>query len=402
MMNSRSPLSENAPPRLSLQHPMYDQAQAKALADAYDKSQLQKLGASRRASENSPRSDGSPRVVPRSPFASTTSESSPNSRSGIETKIPLQLKPLSVPEIKQSSYGLNPFTRHGSVSQSAISPGNLSPFGQHHAFDHRSPNEARDPTIPSIRRTMSGSGLSDDASSSANRSERGSYDGGIFRDDEDMGIDDTSRFKQLNIDDGPGNHYGGLSPGLPGGQTAGQKRRRALSPPPDGGTPPLNTVGSTSDLFTRRVSNSRVSPGPMRFHSHNPSISSTSSVRHGSHASTLSVAASSITSMNSYGRLSPGGLSPGAISPGPDSVDSPFAMSLSCNPSPRSSLSTPTPRGGTHQRALSESRPMIGERTFSDSSNHVKHHSVSRIPSSFMCECCPKKPKKFDTREELE
>lgn len=363
---------------------------------------MQRLGASRRASENSPRSDGSPHVVPRSPFASTTSESSPNSRSGFETRTPLQLKPLSVPEVKQPSYGLNPFARHPSGPPSAISPGNLSPFGQHNTFDHRSPAETRDPAIPSIRRTMSGSGLSgDDAPSSASRSERGSYDGGIFKDDEDMGMEDTSGFRRLNIDDGPFRH-GGLSPGLPGGQTAGQKRRRAFSPPPDGGAPPLHTVGSQSDLFQRRVSNSRVSPGPMRFHSHNPSISSTSSVRHGSYASTLSVAASSMTSMNSFGRLSPGGLSPGAISPGPDSVDSPFAMSLSCNPSPRSSLSTPTPRGGTHQRALSESRPLMGERTFSDTSNHVKHHSVSRIPSSFMCECCPKKPKKFDTRDELE
>lgn len=247
---------------------------------------------------------------------------------------------------------------------------------------------------------MSGSGLSgDDASSS--RSDRGSYDGSVFRDDEDVGMEDTSDFRYLNINDGPHRH-GGLSPGLSTGQTAGQKRRRAFSPPPDGGVPPLHTVGSASDLFQRRVSSSRASPGSMRFHSHNPSVSSTSSVRHGSHASTLSAAASSITSMNSYGRLSPGGISPGAISPGGDSVDSPFAMSLSCHPSPRSSLSTPTPRNDSHQRALSESRPMIGDRTFSDSSNHVKHHSVSRIPSSFMCECCPKKPKKFDTREELE
>jgi hypothetical protein len=33
--------------------------------------------------------------------------------------------------------------------------------------------------------------------------------------------------------------------------------------------------------------------------------------------------------------------------------------------------------------------------------NQNRHTNASRIAGQFMCECCPKKPKKFESEEEL-
>jgi hypothetical protein len=96
--------------------------------------------------------------------------------------------------------------------------------------------------------------------------------------------------------------------------------------------------------------------------------------------------------MNSYGRLSPGGISPVPT----DGSDSPYVTSLSLNPSPRGSLSRTN-----HQRTLSESRPLMTSRKLSDSINNAKQSNVPRMQGGFICECCPKKPKKFDSQEEL-
>jgi len=94
--------------------------------------------------------------------------------------------------------------------------------------------------------------------------------------------------------------------------------------------------------------------------------------------------------MNSYGRLSPGGLSPVPT----DGSDSPYVTSLSLNPSPRGSLSRPN-----HTRTLSETRPIMTSRKLSDGLGHPKH--TPKMQGVFICECCPKKPKKFDSQEEL-
>jgi hypothetical protein len=37
-----------------------------------------------------------------------------------------------------------------------------------------------------------------------------------------------------------------------------------------------------------------------------------------------------------------------------------------------------------------------------DTTLHPRHNSmVTRIPGAYICECCPKKPKKFDSEDEL-
>jgi hypothetical protein len=226
--------------------------------------------------------------------------------------------------------------------------------------------------------------IGDDASSVTSRS-RESYDPRVSPDhDVDFHMEEAG-LRRLHLDD-----YSARLDTYPPGSTAGQKRR-ASSPPGDEG-PSLHTVGSASDLYRRRESASRTSPAP-RFHSNSGSVSSTASApRSGSYVSTLSAGGSSITSLNSYGRLSPGGISPGAS----DMSDSPYVTSLSLNPSPRGTLSRTN-----HNRTISETRPLMTSRKLSDGMSHGKHNGAPKMQGVFMCECCPKKPKKFDSQEEL-
>ncbi|KAG4437580.1 hypothetical protein IFR05_006919 [Cadophora sp. M221] len=389
MWSNKSKNQESLPSFASFQSSVHDKYQS--TTQAFDRTQLQKLDARRGTDNTTP-----PRGQSRPSFSSSVNDISPTS--GVhEHRYPSQLKPLSLP-ILPGRPGLveSPLSRWVDTPlSSAISPGNPYPrFGMQSQFDHRSPNETTDSDrspLPYIRRSGSSSviNFNDDASSVTSRS-RESYDQRITPEhDVDFHMEDTG-FRRLHIDD-----YSNRSEGYSPGASVGQKRR-ASSPPGDDG-PTLHTVGSASDLYRRRESASRASPTP-RFHSTSGSVSSTASApRNNSYASTLSVTASSITSMSSYGRLSPGGVSPGGLSnAGSDMSDSPYVTSLSLNPSPRGSLSR-----ANHNRVLSESRPLMTSRKLSESLGTSKHNSPPKIHGVYMCECCPKKPKKFDSQEEL-
>lgn len=274
-------------------------------------------------------------------------------------------------------------SRYGDAPLSCgISPGNSYPrFGPQAQFESKSPIDRADSdrSHPFIRRSGSNSTMSvgDEASSATSKS-RESYDRRISPDhDVDFPMEETG-LRRLYIDE-----YSARSDA-----TTGQKRRASSPPVEDAQS--LHTAGSVSDLFRRRESGSRSSPTP-RYHSNSGSISSTTSgPRNNSYASsTLSIAESSITSMSSYGRLSPGGISPAAS----DIPDSPYVTSLSLNPSPCTSI--------PHQRQVSDTWPLMTSRKVSDNGSQGKSSNSPKIQGIFMCECCPKKPKKFDSQEEL-
>ncbi|KAL3427693.1 hypothetical protein PVAG01_01202 [Phlyctema vagabunda] len=360
--------------------------QFRSNAQAYDKSLLQKLDSRRGSEDITPPRGG----YSKSAFSSSASDVSPTSRIALEHRHPT-LKPLSMPINTRRSGLEDPMARWASSEtplSSAISPANPFPrFGQ---YDHRSPSDTTAESSPHLyaRRSGSGSGMSmlDDASSVTSRS-RESYYQRSPETDVDFQMEEAG-LTRLQIDD-----YSTRNDSYSPGSAAGQKRRASEDPPREDG-PSLHTVGSASDLFRRRESaGGRTSPSP-RYHSTSGSVSSTASgPRNNSYASTLSLTASSITSLGSYGRLSPGGISPGSSDMAPDS---PYVTSLSLNPSPRGSISRTT-----HNRALSETRPLMTSRKLSEGMGHMKHNSAPKMHGVFICECCPKKPKKFDTHEEL-
>jgi hypothetical protein len=375
----------------SFQSSVHDAFQTNA--QAYDKSLLQKLDARGPGERKTP-----PRSYPKmSAFSSSAGDASPTSRINTDRTHPIQLKPLSLPilsgcpgpEFVESPVALS---RHGEHPlSSARSTENPYPrFTIQTQFEPRSHSdiESERSPHPYIRGSGSSSAMSfgDDAPSITSRS-RDSYDPRVSPDhDVDFHMEETG-LRRLHIDEYSSRH----EPYSPTA-TAGQKRR-ASSPPSDDG-PSLHTVGSASDLFRRRESASRSSPNP-RLHSAAGSVSSAASgPRTNSYASsTLSITTSSVSSMSSYGR-SPGGLSPGGL----DSSDSSYAPSLSLNLNPR----VGGPRV-THQRHSStEGRPLLSSRKPSDGLMSGKAHGIPKIQGIFMCECCPKKPKKFDCQEDLE
>lgn len=205
---------------------------------------------------------------------------------------------------------------------------------------------------------------SDDASST-----HGGYD---FTGAEDMEIDEASSPKRLHPDEA----YA----------TTGHKRRAASPPAGD------HLVHGTPSDVRRRDLGSRGSPTPrltvMPQTSSLSSLSSAAVSRSNSYISTMSMAPSSATTTTSFSRRSPGAASPGGVSP--TSCNSPYTTPASLNHSPRNSISG---RGSTHGRTVSATSP----RKLAD----IQKPAGSKVQRVFMCECCPKKPKKFETPEEL-
>ncbi|EPE36803.1 C2H2 and C2HC zinc finger [Glarea lozoyensis ATCC 20868] len=360
-------------------------------AQAYDKSLLQKLDARGPVDKKTP-----PRNYSKmSAFSSSASDASPTSRINADHRHPSQLKPLSLP-ILSGRPGLGfvespvALGRHGEnpLSFAKSTEPHFPRFALQTQFEPRSHSDAdsdRSPH-PYVRGSGSSSAMSfgDDASSFTSRS-RDSYDPRISPDHDAQFQMEETGLRRLRIDE-----YSGRQEPYSPSSTAGQKRR-ASSPPAEDG-PSLHTVGSASDLFRRRESASRRSPTP-RLHSAAGSVSSAASApRANSYASsTLSITTSSVSSLSSYAR-SPGGLSPGGL----DSSDSSYVPSL--NPSPRSC----GPRVGHQRHPSTEGRPLLSSHKPSDSLATSKAHGAPKIQGIYMCECCPKKPKKFDCQEDLD
>ncbi|KAI9048701.1 hypothetical protein LZ554_007532 [Drepanopeziza brunnea f. sp. 'monogermtubi'] len=358
-------------------------------AQAFDKSQLQKLDARRGSGNRTP----PPKPFSNPSFSSSVNDFSSTSHSNYTQRHSSQLKPLSLPTLPGRP-GLveSPLSRCVETPpSSAISPKNsYTLFGMQNQFDHRPPSEVADyPDRSPLPYTGRSGSTSDDVSSVTSRF-RDTYDVRVSPENDDGFLMEENGFRRLHIED-ISSRLEGYSPTSSIG-----RKRRASSPPGEEGSS-LHTVGSASELYRRRESASRASPTP-RLHSTSGSVSSTASApRNSSYASSLSVTGSSVTSMSSYGRLSPGGISPGALSAaGSDMSDSPYATSLPLVSSPRGSISRMN-----HNRALSEMRPLMDSRKLTESLDRSKHHHPPKIQRVFMCDCCPKKPKRFDTQDEL-
>ncbi|EGO55819.1 hypothetical protein NEUTE1DRAFT_124168 [Neurospora tetrasperma FGSC 2508] len=166
---------------------------------------------------------------------------------------------------------------------------------------------------------------------------------------------------------------------------------------------PIDRCSDTSGL-------NRGSPTPRLTVVSQGSVSSLSAAsRSGSYIGNLT--ASSIASNSSLGRLSPNGVSPGGVSPTDVMGNgSPYATPISLTASPRSSISrtgaaqSPHPRisGDYTQRSVEQSNRTLGiSRKLAEIPKNASNIVAAKLKGPYMCECCPKKPKKFDTEEDL-
>jgi hypothetical protein len=361
---------------------MHNAFQFRPRADAYDNSMLDKLNARRTLDNRSPSRWSSP-------ISSSARDSS------INRPTPMQLpKLLSLPDRTRHHQPLleSPHRYTQTPLGSAISShGNPFRHGLPHAGDHRSPLSAesidyeRSP-FPRTSRTNSGS-IADDGTSST----QSLYE--MREDDMEFPMEETSRLHMLNIDDAYRDKE----------RERGQKRR-ASSPPED------NVLPLASDMFRRRdISGlSRGSPTPRLAPIAQSSVSSISSASRSAASYTSMTAASSLTSMGSFDRKSPNGPSP--VSPADtSSYDGSYSVPLSIGELSRRSSSSRTAAIQQQQRAESEfsvlsqgGRGLASPRKLGESpKSHARRSIGVKMQGFYMCECCPKKPKKFETPDEL-
>ena len=264
--------------------------------------------------------------------------------------------------------------------------------------------------IPNRRADSSGSitgGFEDGRASGAGRSKRGeSSDSGFLTNEPDLDLDfpieETGGMRQLHLDDRSPPSIDVHSPNSRLGM-----KRRASSPPRDAthdSKTPLQTVGggTSSELYQRRTSGhlsaARASP-VHRYHPSHGSVSPASSggLLNGSYASSaaLSLGGSSITSLSSHERSSPSGLSP--LSEQHDSRDLPYGKTPPSNSLTQDPMSHPHHINPDIQTTAALAQKMSVE----NASLNMQSNAPKLQANMHICNCCPKKPKKFDTLEEL-
>lgn len=272
-----------------------------------------------------------------------------------------QLRPLSMPERRNTMADSPGHSRW--PSSGTVSPGGMGFWAEQSSLE-----TSRTPA------TRHGSVAFDDSFS-----HRGSYDLSMYNHDS---LTDDPQIRNLNLHD----RSPSGSEDLLEEPRAGAKRR-ASSPPREGSRgerSSLSSASGTSEIYHRRSTQHLPNRGSpiSRHHPSHSSVSSASSIapRHGSLGSSLGMSSipSSATSYGS-GRLSPG-------------ARSPIAESAICG------VPQPVASGSTKQH-LSDTSPPTPKTA--DSASQLQQGNMSHSPGGHLCECCPKKPRKFNTSDEL-
>ncbi|KAJ5446921.1 hypothetical protein N7445_001742 [Penicillium cf. griseofulvum] len=232
----------------------------------------------------------------------------------------------------------------------------------------------------------------EDSISLPSRSNRGSYDQGVFSDIEvEFSTDEPAP---------PGKP----TPPYPDSRLG--MKRRASSPPREpisDDRHTLHVATSNGDLSQRRLSGHpfthtlSVNPNYATATSQR-TLSATSSLSirtSGSYSSTLSIGGSSMTSLSPYDRPSPGGFSPSS------DLDTFHEKSI-LNPSPTAALSQPTISRLPGPASLEPpATDATGKVPVPTTIMNVPKPAAPKIGGLFICDCCPKKPKKFDNPDGL-
>lgn len=324
-------------------------------------------------------------------------------------------------------------TRDGSTPSSATESETQSRrFPPHHGFRHQRSRRSGSGGIVNYRddsaepaglaKAQPGASMNSTASDRARWYRQGSQDQPItFSDPDSASVCDlpveetvnTSALRQLQLDDRspPSRSASVTLPYYYSKSSVSDSRlgmkRRASSPPHEAAhedKAPSLLVGEGTELYHRNAASSlhlSANPSPQsRFASTLGSMSSVSStgLRNGSYASSngLSVG-SSLTSISSHDRHSPGGTSPSSEQQH-NGRDSPYVAAISMNSSPQIPLARPL------QPPIPDIKPeaAAARKYLDNNAAPRKHPNAPNIHAhAHICECCPKKPKKFLTLTDL-
>ncbi|KAL4740318.1 hypothetical protein BDV11DRAFT_99846 [Aspergillus similis] len=234
----------------------------------------------------------------------------------------------------------------------------------------------------------------DDISSLPSRSNRGSYDQSVVSDMEgEFSTDESLPSRLFSVREATPPYLEATRSGT---------KRRASSPPrePIGNDKhALHTTTSNGDLSQRRTTGhpftNNLSVNSGYTHSYG-SLSTASSVSMRTTASYSSAApsiGSSITTASTYDR-SPTGLSPKS------DLDT-FHEKLSINSGSTAGLSAQLAAQTTQDNGLDSSSSNSSRKMSFQTNPNVSNPSTAKIGGLYICDCCPKKPKKFDSPDEL-
>lgn len=287
-----------------------------------------------------------------------------------------QLKPLSMPDARYQPVD-SPSSRW---PNSAVSPrGFRSPLFEHRSID--SPASTRNNSMAEpFEEILNG-----------RRSQRGSVDQNVFLDPELM---EENGMRDLDISD----RSPAISEDFPNSLKG--TKRRASSPPSDGAREARNHAsGPETDLYHRRTAQvlAHRSP-PSRYAPAHGSLASNSSAgiknSYASNASSWNMSIASSVTSHGGERLSPNALSPigepdfrrGPVSPYPTANR---AVTTAARDSSTGAASS---QQDQHEESMDARPEPVMQRL----------GGLARMQGFFVCECCPKKPKKFESRAELE
>ncbi|KAJ5570927.1 hypothetical protein N7535_004587 [Penicillium sp. DV-2018c] len=235
----------------------------------------------------------------------------------------------------------------------------------------------------------------DDSISLPSRSNRGSYDQGVFSDAEgEFSTNEPAAPRQFIL----------REPTPPFSDPSRlHMKRRASSPPRESVSDDRHTLHVTTsngDLSQRRLSGhpstSTLVVNPNYARSQRAlSAASSLSIQTGSYSSTLSIGGSSMTSLSPYDRASPGGLSPSS------DLDTYHEKSILNHCSPVTIAQPVFPRPPGPASLEPPATDATGKIPVPATIINVPKHAAPKIGGLFICDCCPKKPKKFDSAEDL-
>lgn len=343
---------------------------------------------------------GKPTSPPRHSRRSGSAESTAFSQKlSLQTKDP-NVQLLSANELPPASF--DPVSRWiASPASAGLSPSSRPGWRDYNA-DHRSPSmdstaaslvldpelfvQPRPSGLLSIGSSLAGP---DDLASVGSRSQRGSYEHGMFPDTEsDLAGEEGGGLRNL--------HLGGESQCLGERRSSKQgMKRRARSPPSDLARDEKSPSrgNSSTDLFPKfNLPASARSPAWKHQTKHGSVSSTASSARQNSYASSisLSIAGSSMTSISSFDKQSPLDPANPAYITSAHPVVSPATSIASSRLLPQVTLDTKSIHGAMSAHNLG-----------GDPLPPMSLPPLNRVGNSFICDCCPKKPKKFETEDEL-
>ena len=323
---------------------------------AYDKHVLSKIGKSTTPPRQRSATCADPTYRPdRSPSHASSRESSHTQRVSVADLAAGDAWARWV--ASPSSAGVSPQTTFGwrdsGLAQRSPSVDSAAPAAGAPDFASRFRDRPR-------RSTSSSAAGLDDGLGAPSRSQRGSWDHGAVAEAEaDLPGEETGGLRVLSLAERRSFSKQGM-------------KRRALSPPAEAGR------------------NDKVALPPAH-----ASLSSASSLspRTNSVASSvvLSAGGSSLTSVSSLDRHSPGPISPWSEHDPPPST-----------PGSANSASAPIAAGRPHFPSRDHKPPSTARKmSLPSSGGKARQSPVPRLGGMFICECCPKKPKKFESEEEL-